>query len=160
VVLRVHTRVFRCFIRCNTYIFFPSFTYNVILFVNFCNCCKFCSAPPPPLQAATFSRSVVTMRCDISTSSSAHISLLVSGSAYVFPQLLENHIKKELTENSQLVQAIPSHEQNKLPSYEPRRSASVACGSSVFEVCMRVPTWASQVNCFFFLKVYVSWSRF
>ena len=80
-VLRVHTRVFRCFIQCNTYIFFPSFTYNVILFVNFCNCRKFCSAPPPPLQAATFSRGVVTMRCDISTSSSAHISLLVSGSA-------------------------------------------------------------------------------
>jgi len=39
------------------------------------------SAPPPPLQAATFSRGVVTMRCDISTCSSAHISLLVSGSA-------------------------------------------------------------------------------
>lgn len=86
--------------------------------------------------------------------------LLSTFFSYVFPQLLENHIKKELTENSQLVQAIPSHEQNKLPSYEPRRSASVACGSSVFEVCMRVPTWASQVNCFFFLKVYVSWSRF
>lgn len=39
------------------------------------------SAPPPPLQAASFSRGVVTMRCDISTCSSAHISLLVSGSA-------------------------------------------------------------------------------
>lgn len=75
----------------------------------------------------------------------------------VFPQLLENHIKKELTENSQLVQAIPGHEQKKLSSYEPRRSASVACGSSVFEVSMRVPTWASQVcKIFFPLKVYVS----
>lgn len=40
-----------------------------------------CSAPPPPLQAGTFSRGVVTMRCDLSTCSSAHISLLVSGSA-------------------------------------------------------------------------------
>ena len=39
------------------------------------------SAPPPPLQAGTFSRGVVTMRCDLSTCSSAHISLLVSGSA-------------------------------------------------------------------------------
>lgn len=39
------------------------------------------SAPPPPLQAGTFSRGVVTMRCDVSTCSSAHISLLVSGSA-------------------------------------------------------------------------------
>ncbi|CAL5184644.1 unnamed protein product [Lathyrus oleraceus] len=105
------------------------------------------SAPPPPLQAGTFSRGVLTMRCEISTCSSAHISLLVSGSADACfnDQLLENHIKKELTENSQLVQAIPGHEQKKLPSYEPRRSASVACGSSVFEVSMRVPTWASQV---------------
>lgn len=39
------------------------------------------SATPPPLQAGTFSRGVVTMRCDLSTCSSAHISLLVSGSA-------------------------------------------------------------------------------
>lgn len=39
------------------------------------------SAPPPPLQAASFSRGVVTMRCDISTCSYAYISLLVSGSA-------------------------------------------------------------------------------
>lgn len=64
----------------------------------------------------------------------------------VFPQLLENHIKKELIEKSQLVQAVPNHEQSKLSYSEPRRSASVACGSSVFEVCMRVPTWASQVK--------------
>lgn len=42
---------------------------------------EWCSALPPPLQAGTFSRGVVTMRCDISTVSSAHISLLVSGSA-------------------------------------------------------------------------------
>lgn len=39
------------------------------------------SAPPPPLQAGTFSRGVVTMRCDVTTCSCAHISLLVSGSA-------------------------------------------------------------------------------
>lgn len=39
------------------------------------------SATPPPLQAGMFSRGVVTMRCDLSTCSSAHISLLVSGSA-------------------------------------------------------------------------------
>ena len=62
---------------------------------------------------------------------------------------MENHIKKELIEKSQLVQAFPNHEQSKAPSSEPRRSASVACGSSVFEVCMQVPAWASQVNCCF-----------
>ncbi|KAK7281350.1 hypothetical protein RIF29_09259 [Crotalaria pallida] len=105
------------------------------------------SAPPPPLQAGTFSRGVVTMRCDVSTSSSAHISLLVSGSADTCfnDQLLENHIKKQLIEKIQLVQAFPNNHQSKLSSFEPRRSASVACGSSVFEVCIRVPTWASQV---------------
>ncbi|KAI4335151.1 hypothetical protein L6164_013824 [Bauhinia variegata] len=103
------------------------------------------SVPPPPLQAGTFSRGVVTMRCDICTCSSAHISLLVSGSAEACfnDQLLENHIKKELIEESQLVQALPNCEESKLS--EPRRSTSVACGASVFEVYMRLPTWASQV---------------
>ncbi|KAH1056868.1 hypothetical protein J1N35_034933 [Gossypium stocksii] len=111
------------------------------------------SAPPPPLQAGTFSRGVVTMRCDFSTCSSAHISLLVSGSAQTcfndqastFAQLLENHIKNELIEKSKLVHAHSSSEESKLPSSEPRRSASIACGASVFEVSMKVPTWASQV---------------
>nr|KJB54557.1 hypothetical protein B456_009G038600 [Gossypium raimondii] len=105
------------------------------------------SAPPPPLQAGTFSRGVMTMRCDFSTCSSAHISFLVSGSAQTCfnDQLLENHIKNELIENSQLVHAQSSSDESKVPSSEPRRSASIACGASVFEVCMKVPTWASQV---------------
>ncbi|KAK8547313.1 hypothetical protein V6N13_098026 [Hibiscus sabdariffa] len=111
------------------------------------------SAPPPPLQAGTFSRGVMTMRCDFSTCSSAHISLLVSGSAQTCfndqasnsDQLLENHIKNELIENSQLVHAQPSSDESKMSSSEPRRSTSIACGASVFEVCLKVPTWASQV---------------
>uniref|UniRef100_A0A5B6Z6T6 ARID domain-containing protein n=2 Tax=Davidia involucrata TaxID=16924 RepID=A0A5B6Z6T6_DAVIN len=105
------------------------------------------SALPPPLQAGTFSRGVVTMRCDLSTCSSAHISLLVSGSAQTCfdDQLLENHIKSEVIEKSQLVHALPNSEENKPPLSEPRRSASIACGATVFEVCMKVPTWASQV---------------
>ncbi|XP_034924851.1 AT-rich interactive domain-containing protein 4 [Populus alba] len=105
------------------------------------------SAPPPPLQAGSFSRGVVTMRCDLSTCSSAHISLLVSGSAQncFNDQLLENHIKSELIENSQLVHALTSSDESKSPSSEPRKSASIACGASVFEVSMKVPTWASQV---------------
>ncbi|XP_050217069.1 AT-rich interactive domain-containing protein 4 [Mercurialis annua] len=105
------------------------------------------SAPPPPLQAGAFSRGVVTMRCDLSTCNSAHISLLVSGSAQACfnDQLLENHIKNELIENSQLVQALPSSDENTLPPSEPRKSASIGCGASVFEVCLKVPTWASQV---------------
>ncbi|GMH22016.1 hypothetical protein Nepgr_023859 [Nepenthes gracilis] len=105
------------------------------------------SAPPPPLQAGTFSRGVVTMRCDISTANAAHLSLLVSGSAQTCfdDQLLENHIKKEVIENSQLVHAIPTLEENKFPLSEPRKSASVACGAAVFEVCMKLPSWALQV---------------
>lgn len=106
------------------------------------------SAPPPPLQAGTFSRGVVTMRCDISTCSSAYISLLVSGSAQTCfdDQLLENHIKSEVIEKIQLVQADSSNsDENKLSVPEPRGSASIACGATVFEVSMKVPLWASQV---------------
>lgn len=132
------------------------------------------SAPPPPLQAGTFSRGVVTMRCDVTTCSFAHISLLVSGSAqtcfddqviqtnlwqhflvleilnsytilFVDLQLLENHIKNEIIEKVQLVHALPDSEENKITFSEPRRSASIACGAAVFEVRMKVPSWASQV---------------
>ncbi|KAG4940039.1 hypothetical protein AAZX31_16G011900 [Glycine max] len=105
------------------------------------------SAPPPPLQAAAFSRGVVTMRCDISTCSSAHISLLVSGSAQTCfnDQLLENHIKNEIIEKSQLVHAQLNNEGNKENICEPRRSASIACGASVFEICMKLPQWALQI---------------
>jgi len=41
------------------------------------------SAAPPPLQAGALSRGVITMRCDLATSSSAHISLLVSSTAEI-----------------------------------------------------------------------------
>ncbi|KAG2722509.1 hypothetical protein I3843_02G114400 [Carya illinoinensis] len=105
------------------------------------------SAPPPPLQAGTFSRGVVTMRCDVTTSSCAHISFLVSGSAQTCfdDQLLENHIKNEIIEKSQPVHTVPDGDENKITFSEPRRSASIACGATVFEVGMKVPTWASQV---------------
>ncbi|GAB4841934.1 AT-rich interactive domain-containing protein 4 [Ancistrocladus abbreviatus] len=105
------------------------------------------SAPPPPLQAGIFSRGVVTMKCDMSTSSSAHISLLVSGSAQTCfdDHLLENHIKKEVIERSQLVHAVPISEENKRPFSEPRKSSSIAGGAPVFEVCMKLPSWALQV---------------
>lgn len=104
------------------------------------------SAPPPPLQAAAFSRGVVTMRCDISTCSSAHISLLVSGSAQACfnDQLLENHIKNEIIEKGQIVHAQLS-EANKQTISEPRRSASIACGATIFEISMKLPQWALQI---------------
>ncbi|KAK1314674.1 AT-rich interactive domain-containing protein 4 [Acorus calamus] len=60
-------------------------------------------------------------------------------------ELLESHIKNELIEKSQLVHALPSCEENSQSLCEPRRSASIACGASIFEVCMKVPTWAAQV---------------
>ncbi|XP_022980513.1 AT-rich interactive domain-containing protein 4-like [Cucurbita maxima] len=105
------------------------------------------SAPPPPLQAGSFARGVVTMRCDMVTCSSAHISILVSGSPHTCfdDQLLEKHIKHEIIENSQLVHAMYDCEDNKHHMHEPRKSASVACGATVFEVSMKVPAWASQV---------------
>ncbi|XP_031105564.1 AT-rich interactive domain-containing protein 4-like [Ipomoea triloba] len=105
------------------------------------------SALPPPLEASTFSRGVVTMRCDLSTTSSAHISLLVSGSAQTCfdDQLLENHIKSEIIEKTQLVQAVPNGDERRMHLSEPRRSVSIACGAAAFEVCVKVPTWASQV---------------
>lgn len=105
------------------------------------------SAPPPPLQAGGFSRGVVTMRCDMSTCSSAHISLLVSGSAQTCfdDELLETHIKNELIEKSQLVHSLSSCDESKGTLSEPWQSASIACGATVFEVRMKVPTWASQV---------------
>ncbi|XP_010917383.2 LOW QUALITY PROTEIN: AT-rich interactive domain-containing protein 4 [Elaeis guineensis] len=105
------------------------------------------SAAPPPLQAGTFSRGVVTMRCDITTCSSAHISLLVSGSAQTCfdDQLLESHIKNELIEKSQLVHALPNYEESNLSRLEPLNSVAIACGAPVFGVCMKVPTWAAQV---------------
>ncbi|CAA7394992.1 unnamed protein product [Spirodela intermedia] len=105
------------------------------------------SAAPPPLQAGTFARGVVTMRCDLTTCSSSHISLLVSGSAEACfdDQLLESHIKNELIEKSPPVHALPTCEGSQSSSSDPRKSSSIACGSSAFEVRMKIPSWAAQV---------------
>lgn len=64
---------------------------------------------------------------------------------WVCSQLLENHIKSELIEKNQLVHFLPVTEENEQSVTEPRTSAAVACGRSVFEVGMKVPTWALQV---------------
>lgn len=104
------------------------------------------SASPPPLEAASLPRGMVTMRCDISTCSWSHVSLLVSGSAQTCfdDQLLESHIKNDLIEKSQLVHAVLNSE-DKLPSSEPLTSMSTACGASTFEVWVSLPKWAAQV---------------
>lgn len=74
---------------------------------------------------------------------------------------MENHIKSEVIEKSQLVHALPNSEENRQPLSEPRRSASVACGASVFEVCMRVPAWASQVLSYNpVITCLIEWLRF
>ncbi|URE47280.1 ARID/BRIGHT DNA binding domain [Musa troglodytarum] len=105
------------------------------------------SAAPPPLQAGSLSRGVVTMRCDLTTCSSTHISILVSGSAQTCfnDQLLESHIKSELIEKRQLVHVLPDCDKNKPSLFEPLPSVSIACGASSFEVRMKVPSWAAQV---------------
>lgn len=68
--------------------------------------------------------------------------------ANIFPylQLLESHIKNELIEKNQLVHALPDNDNNKPPITEPLPSVSIACGASAFEVRMKVPSWAAQVN--------------
>ncbi|CAN6225575.1 unnamed protein product, partial [Urochloa humidicola] len=64
------------------------------------------------------------MRCDITTCSSSHVSLLVSGSAQTCfdDQLLESHIKNEIIEKSQLVRALSNVDDNKSSSAEPLSS--------------------------------------
>uniref|UniRef100_A0A0E0ICR8 ARID domain-containing protein n=1 Tax=Oryza nivara TaxID=4536 RepID=A0A0E0ICR8_ORYNI len=105
------------------------------------------SAAPPPLHAETLPHGVVTMRCDITTCSSSHVSLLVSGSPQTCfdDKLLENHIKKEIVEKGQLVRAVLVREDDKPSSVEPLTSISVASGASTFEVWMTLPKWAGQV---------------
>eukprot|EP01018_Ginkgo_biloba_P027848 Gb_40034 [translate_table: standard] len=105
------------------------------------------SAPPPPLAAATFVRGVITMRCDLCTSSFARVSLLVSGSAQTCfdDKLLECNIKKELLEKDQLVHALTVGEQKQISMSDLRQSAAIADGATVFEVWTRIPTWAAQV---------------
>ncbi|KAL3697125.1 hypothetical protein R1sor_011201 [Riccia sorocarpa] len=107
------------------------------------------SAPPPPMAAALFARGIVTMRCDICTASHARVPLLVSGSAQLcFDDLqLETSIRKELVERTRLVRILKSAEDRKASSLnaELRRSVSVACGASVFELRIITPAWAGQV---------------
>jgi len=104
------------------------------------------SVAAPPLQAETLSHGVVSMRCDITTCSSSHVSLLVSGSAQTCfdDQLLESHIKNEIIK-SQLVRALSNGDDNKSYSAEPLPSMCLACGASTFEVWMTLPKWAAQV---------------
>jgi hypothetical protein len=73
------------------------------------------ASAPPPLQAENLPHGVVTMRCDITTCSSAHVSFLVSGSAQTCfdDQLLESHIKNEIIEKRRLVRALLNSEDNK-----------------------------------------------
>ncbi|XP_035820857.1 AT-rich interactive domain-containing protein 4 isoform X2 [Zea mays] len=105
----------------------------------------------PPLQAEDLPHGVVTMRCDITTCSSAHVSFLVSCSAQTCfdDQLLGSRIKNEIIEKRQLVRALLNNEDNKPSSYEPLPSMCVACGASTFEVWITMPKWAAQED---FLK--------
>ncbi|KAJ7552209.1 hypothetical protein O6H91_06G046200 [Diphasiastrum complanatum] len=103
------------------------------------------SAPPPP--TASFARGIITMRCDLCTSSSARISLLVSGSARTCfnDQLLESSIRKELVERSRLIHLVTTGEEDKsIMQVELRRSVSVACGAAAVELRLKTSGWAVQ----------------
>ncbi|OWM74344.1 hypothetical protein CDL15_Pgr013248 [Punica granatum] len=84
--------------------------------------------------------SLLSIECSSTSSSSRDIFPGSSDNA-----LLENHVKNELIENSQLVRVLPNSEGSNMSLSEPRKSASTACGAGVFEVCVKVPAWASQV---------------
>eukprot|EP00250_Pteridium_aquilinum_P020516 c24844_g1_i1 orf=698-3193(-) len=103
------------------------------------------SASSPPSNVPPLARGVVTMRCDLCTSASARISLLVAGSAQTCfdDQVLEYSIKKELLEKSKVVTSLMGPGEN--PVLDMRRSASVACGANVMEVRFRSSSWAVQV---------------
>eukprot|EP00249_Psilotum_nudum_P022397 c28503_g2_i2 orf=261-2768(+) len=106
------------------------------------------SASPPPSAAPLLTRGVVTMRCDVCTSSSARISLLVSGSAHICfdDQILEHTIKRELMQKGQLTYAFAAGGDNKpFQTQELRQSASMACGAPVVEIKFRTLGWAAQV---------------
>uniref|UniRef100_A0A0D3GZH2 Uncharacterized protein n=1 Tax=Oryza barthii TaxID=65489 RepID=A0A0D3GZH2_9ORYZ len=104
------------------------------------------SAAPPLHVDSTLLDGMVTICCDITTSSSSHVSLLLSGSPQTCfdDKLLEKHIKKELIESRRLVRVVSVSEDGP-SSAEPLTSMSVASGASTFEVLMTLPKWAAQV---------------
>ncbi|MCO5598270.1 hypothetical protein L7F22_052362 [Adiantum nelumboides] len=103
------------------------------------------SASSQPSNAPPLARGVITMRCDLCTTASARISLLVAGSAQTCfdDQMLEYSIKKELLEQSKLVTSLMGP--SECPITDVRRSAAVASGTNVMEVRFRSPSWAVQV---------------
>lgn len=103
------------------------------------------SATSQPSNVPPLARGVITMRCDLCTTASARISLLVAGSAQTCfdDQMLEYSIKKELLEQNKLMTSLMGPTEN--PITDVRRSTSVACGANVMEVRFRSPSWAVQV---------------
>jgi hypothetical protein len=106
------------------------------------------SAPPPPTSTATLSRGVVTMRCDMCTSTFARVPLLVSGAAQTCfdDQLLENSVKKQLLDRCEHIHVVVEEESQRAAlNLDLRRSVSVACGASIVELKIKAPTWIGQV---------------
>ncbi|KAF2919951.1 hypothetical protein DAI22_08g173500 [Oryza sativa Japonica Group] len=122
---------------------------NALLNIEFrwCKLQDRVSAAPPLHVDSTLLDGVVTICCDITTSSSSHVSLLHSGSPQTCfdDKLLEKHIKKELIESRRLVRVVSVSEDDRPSSAEPLTSMSVASGASTFEVLMTLPKWAAQV---------------
>uniref|UniRef100_A0A0E0EKT5 Uncharacterized protein n=1 Tax=Oryza meridionalis TaxID=40149 RepID=A0A0E0EKT5_9ORYZ len=121
---------------------------NALLNIEFrwCKLQDRVSAAPPLHVDSTLLDGMVTICCDITTSSSSHVSLLLSGSPQTCfdDKLLEKHIKKELIESRRLVRVVLVSEDGP-SSAEPLTSMSVASGASTFEVLMTLPKWAAQV---------------
>lgn len=105
------------------------------------------SAPLPPAAASALVRGMVTMRCDVCSSSFARISFVVSGSAEIClkDELLEHCIRKELVNRSQFVQFVTSGDNESALRLGMRRTACIASGMPTVEACIKVPTWAGQI---------------
>lgn len=106
------------------------------------------SAPPPPIAATSLLRGVVTMRCDVCTSTFARVPLLVSGAAQTCfdDQVLENSVKKEMLDKCEHIQVVVEDESRRPAlNLNLRRSVSVACGASIVELRIKAPTWVGQV---------------
>uniref|UniRef100_A0A0E0GGG8 Uncharacterized protein n=1 Tax=Oryza nivara TaxID=4536 RepID=A0A0E0GGG8_ORYNI len=120
---------------------------NALLNIEFrwCKLQDRVSAAPPLHVDSTLLDGMVTICCDITTSSSSHVSLLSGSPQTCFDdKLLEKHIKKELIDSRRLVRVV-SVSKDGPSSAEPLTSMSVASGASTFEVLMTLPRWVAQV---------------
>eukprot|EP00897_Mesotaenium_endlicherianum_P005569 jgi/Mesen1/503/ME000104S10594 len=115
------------------------------------------SVPPPPFAPElTSGGDVVTLRCDICTSSGGRVPLFISGAFQEDPQLelLEDALKLVVVEGSEPLRLrLPEQHPCSSPTatglgaapVRVWRSKAIASGSSGLDLHMTAPGWAAQV---------------